>query len=124
MSRILDDTVEVTLNEKKYRARLDILAIAECQYYLKTRGMKDITIPKIFEGISEGDWFIISALMVFCIKSCNPMAKMSDIFDNMKYFERNDIIEQMVELIGKSMPSSDEDDKKKEEETSHQVDEN
>lgn len=124
MSRILDDTVEVTLNEKKYRARLDILAIAETQYYLKTRGMKDITIPKIFSSISEGDWFVISALMVFCIKSCNPMAKMSDIFDNMKYFERNDIIEQVIELINKSMPQEDEDDKKKVEETSHQANEN
>ena len=100
------------------------MAIAETQYYLKSRGMKDITIPKIFEGISNGDWFIISALMVFCIKSCNPMAKMSDIFDNMKYFQRNEIVEQMVELIGKSMPQEDENDKKKVEETSHQVDKN
>lgn len=52
------------------------------------------------------------------------MAKMSDIFDNMKYFERNDIIEQLIELIGKSMPQEDEDDKKKVEETSHQAKEN
>lgn len=44
------------------------------------------------------------------------MAKMSDIFDNMKYFERDKIIEQLVELIGKSMPQEDEDDKKKVEE--------
>ena len=86
--------------------------------------MKDITIPNIFNGISEGDWFIISALLVFCIKSCNPMAKMSDIFDNMKYFERNEIVEELIELINKSMPQEDEDDKKKVEETSHQVDEN
>ena len=103
------------MNGKKYRGRLDILAISECQYYLETRGKK-VTIPDIFNGISEGNWFIISALMVFCIKSCNPMAKMSDIFDNMKYFERNEIIEQLIELINKSMPSSDSDDKKKEEE--------
>lgn len=44
------------------------------------------------------------------------MAKMSDIFDNMKYFERNDIIEQLIELINASMPKDDEEDKKKEEE--------
>lgn len=124
MSRILDDTIEITLNDKKYRAKLDILAIAETQYYLKSRGMKSITIPKIFEGISEGDWFIISALIVFCIKSCNPMAKMTDIFDNMKYFERNDIIEQMLNLINASMPKDEEDDKKKVEENSHQANEN
>ena len=87
--------------------------------------MKDVTIPQIFEGISNGDWFIISALLVFCIKSCNPMAKMSDIFDNMKYFERNEIVEELIELIGKSMPQEDEDNnKKKVEETSHQVDKN
>ena len=103
------------MNGKKYRARLDILAISECQYYLETRGKK-VTIPDIFNGISEGNWFIISALVVFCIKSCNPMAKMSDIFDSMKYFERNDIIEQLIKLINASMPKDDEEDKKKEEE--------
>lgn len=52
------------------------------------------------------------------------MAKMSDIFDNMKYFERNEIVEELIELINKSMPQEDEDDKKKVEETSHQANEN
>lgn len=53
------------------------------------------------------------------------MAKMSDIFDSMKYFERNEIIEQLIELINKSMPQEDEDNnKKKVEETSHQANEN
>ena len=103
------------MNGKKYRGRLDILAISECQYYLETRGKK-VTIPKIFQEISEGNWFIISALMVFCIKSCNPMAKMSDIFDNMKYFEKEKIIEQLVDLINASMPKDNEEDKKKVEE--------
>lgn len=52
------------------------------------------------------------------------MAKMTDIFDNMKYFERNDIIEQMLNLINASMPKDEEDDKKKVEENSHQANEN
>ncbi|MBP3707088.1 MAG: hypothetical protein J6J36_00525 [Clostridia bacterium] len=115
MSRILDDTIEITLNEKKYRARLDILALAETQYYLESRNKK-ITIPQIFTEISEENWFIISALLVFCIKSCNPMAKMVDIFDNMKYCERSEIISQVIDLINASMPKDDDADKKKEEE--------
>lgn len=119
MSRITDDTIEIELNGAKYRARLDILAIAELQFYLKTRGYP-MTVPQIFEAIQNNDWFVISNLLVFTIKSCAPAMKMYDIFENMKFNEKEKIISELIRIINKSMPEED-SDKKKVEETNHQV---
>ena len=123
MSRIVNDTVEITLNEKKYKARLDLLCIAETQYYLKTRGMKNITIPQIFESIQNEDYMTICSLIIFAIKSCNPSIKMYDIWDNLKFAERSLVTSQLIELLNKAMPQNDDDKKKEEMENSHQANE-
>lgn len=114
MSKIIDDVVEVELNGKKLKAKMDLLAIAESQFYFKQRGMKEITIPKIFSSIEQEDYFIICNLLIFCIKSCNPTLKMIDIYEDLKFAERTQIVEQLIKLINASMPK-DEEDKKKEE---------
>ena len=114
MSKIIDDVVELELNGKKLKAKMDLLAIAESQFYFKQRGMKEITIPKIFSSIEEENYFVICNLLIFCIKSCNPTLKMIDIYEDLKFAERTQVVEQLIKLINASMPK-DEEDKKKEE---------
>ena len=58
MSRILDDKLTIELNEQKYQARFDLLAIAETQYYFRSRGCP-MTVPQIFKAIGEEDYFVI-----------------------------------------------------------------
>lgn len=123
MSRIIDDIVEIELNEKKFKGRLDLLALSECQFYMKQRGLKDITIPNIFKGIEEENYFIICNLLIFCIKSVNPQLKMLDIYADLKFADRNKVVEQLIKLINQSMPKNDDEDKKKEEQESHQANE-
>ena len=125
MSRIINDTVEIELNGKKYKARLDLLCIAEAQYYFKSRGNK-LTVPQMFEAIQEEDYMVICNLIIFAIKSCNPSVKMYDIYDSLKFANRHKITEQLILLINKAMPENDEEDKKKEEEmeNSHPQNEN
>ena len=114
MSRIIDDIVEIELNEKKFKGRLDLLALSECQFYMKQRGLKDITIPSIFKEIENENFFIICNLLIFCIKSVNPQLKMLDIYADLKFADRNKVVEALISLINQSMPKND-DDKKKEE---------
>ena len=109
MSRILDDKRQIEVNGIKYFARFDMLAIAECQYYLKARGMKEITVPKIFYAIQEEDYFIICNLLIFCIKSCNPTKKLVDLWGEMKFANRGEITTALIELINASMPNKNED---------------
>ena len=120
MSRIIDDTVEIELNGKKYRARLDLLAIAEAQYYFRSRGNK-LTVPQMFEAIQEEDYMVICNLIIFAIKSCNPSVKMYDIYDLMKFANRHEITSQLITLINKAMPQEDDDKKKEETTENHQA---
>ena len=114
MSRIINDTIEIELNEKKYKARLDLLCLAESQFYFKSRGMKDITIPKIFQAIQEEDYMVICNLIIFAIKSVNPSVKMYDVWADLKFAQRSEVTSQLIELINRSMPENNEEDKKKE----------
>ena len=123
MSRIIDDIVEIELNEKKFKARLDLLALSEAQFYFKQRGLKDITIPSIFKGIEEENYFIICNLLIFCIKSVNPQLKMLDIYADLKFADRNKVVEALISLINQSMPKNDDDKKKEEEMENHQANE-
>lgn len=120
MSRIIDDIVEIELNSKKLKAKMDLLAISEAQFYFKQRGMKEITIPKIFSSIEEENYFVICNLLIFCIKSCNPTLKMIDIYEDLKFAERTQIVEQLIKLINASMPKDEEENDKKKEDN-HQV---
>lgn len=124
MSRIINDIVEIELNGQKYKARLDLLCIAESQFYFKTRGMKDITVPKMFEEIQSENYMVICNLIIFAIKSVNPNVKMYDIWDKLKFANRNEVTSQLIELINKAMPQDEEEDKKKEVEMeNHQANE-
>ena len=111
MSRILDDKITIELNGQKYQARFDLLAIAECQYYLKSRGHKEITVPKLFQAIQEEDYFVICNLLAFAIKSCNPGKKLVDIYLDMKFADRGNVQMALMELIQASMPKNDESKK-------------
>lgn len=110
MSRITDDRIEIEINEKKYFARLDLLALAEFQFYCKSRNSK-MTIPQMFESIQDEDYFVICNLLVFCIKSCNPSLKMANIYEDLKFTKRREVTSALIDLINASMPK--EDDKKK-----------
>lgn len=106
MSRILDDKLTIELNEQKYQARFDLLAIAETQYYFRSRGCP-MTVPQIFKAIGEEDYFVICNLLAFAIKSCNPSVKLADVYFNMKFADRNNVQMALVNLINNAMPKND-----------------
>lgn len=110
MSRILDDKIQIELNEQKYQARFDLLCVAELQYYLKTRGCP-MTVPQIFEGIQNEDYFVICNLLAFAIKSCNPSLKLVDLYYNMKFANRSEVQMAVINLINASMPKNENEGK-------------
>lgn len=106
MSRIVDDKVQIEVNGIKIYARFDMLAIAEAQYYFGARGKK-YTVPQMFEEIQNENYFVICNLLIFCIKSCNPQKKMIDIFNELKFANRGEIVEGLLTCINKSMPKNE-----------------
>lgn len=114
---MINDRIQVKLNGVNYNAKMDFMCLANAQYYLSKIHEKPqkITIPQIFEGINEGDWTILSTVLVEAILRCHSNLKREMVWENMKYAERDTIVEGVVNLIIASMPQEDEDKKKVEE---------
>lgn len=111
---MINDRIEVVLNEKKYNARLDFLALANTQWYLESEKGKFFTVPNIMKGLSEDNLTVIGALLIESILRCHPQLSREVIYENMKFNELNIIREAIGELIKASLPQDD-DDKKKDE---------
>ena len=77
----------------------------------------------MFKEIEEENYFIICNLLIFCIKSVNPQLKMLDIYSDLKFAQRSDVVSCLIKTINQSMPKNDDEDKKKEEQESHQANE-
>ena len=112
---MINDKIEVTLNEKKYQARMDFKAIAETQWTLDTERGKFLTVPNIIKGLVDGNLVIIGELLIQCILRCHPQLNHEILYENMKYAELRNINDAVGELIKASLPQ-DKDDKKKEKE--------
>ena len=61
----------------------------------------------MFEEIQNENYFVICNLLIFCIKSCNPQKKMIDIFNELKFANRGEIVEGLLTCINKSMPKNE-----------------
>lgn len=111
MSR-LNDIIEIELNNKKYRARLDFGAIAEAQWNLM-KVKKNLTAIEMFDLASKNNYKVISNIIIESIKRCHPQLTEEDILEDMKLREHSNIRNQVIRLFSASLPSAD---KKKQEE--------
>lgn len=108
---MINDKIEIILNEQSYNGRLDMGAIANAQINLKSI-KKNITIPEMFNEVSDNNYSVINQLIIQSIRRCHSQLSENDILDNMKLKEKDLIFNYVYELLKASMPM-DEDDKKK-----------
>lgn len=108
---MINDRIEITLNEQTYNGKLDMGAIANAQTNLK--GIKkNITIPEMFNEVSDNNYSVINQLIIQSIRRCHQQLSDNDILENMKLKEKDLIFNYVYELLKASMPM-EEDDKKK-----------
>ena len=111
---LINDKIEVTLNGKKYQAKMDFYAIANTQWFFKTEKKLFLTVPQIIEGISKDDLSIMGELLMQSIIRVHPQLTREVLMENMKFNELNIIRQALGDLVTASLPQSD--DKKKVEE--------
>ncbi|WP_270670257.1 hypothetical protein [Paraclostridium bifermentans] len=107
---MIDDKCEIVLNEQTYNGRLDMGAIANIQQELQ-KIKKNITIPEIFNEVSNENYSAINQIIIQSITRCHPQLKEADILLNMKLKEKDDIVMSVLDLMKKALPI-DEDKKK------------
>ena len=107
---VINDVIEIKLNGRKYRARLDMGAIAEAQWNLKQ--VKDnITVVEMFDLVKKENYKVINNLIIESIRRCHPQLEAKNILEDMKLHERNNITLYVFSLMKASLPQDD--DKKK-----------
>lgn len=108
---VINDVIEIKLNNKTYRARLDMGAIAEAQWNLM-KVKENMTVVEMFDLVKKENYKVINNLIIESIRRCHPQLKAEHILEDMKLHERNNITLQVLALMKASLPSSDEDKKK------------
>lgn len=110
---MINDIIEIQLNDKKYRARLDMGAIAEAQWNLK-QVQENMGVAEMFDLVKKENYKVINNLIIESIRRCHPQLKTGNILEDMKLHERNNITLHVFSLMKASLPASDDDKKKAE----------
>lgn len=109
---MINDIVEVKLNGKSYRAKLDMGAIASSQ--LKIDIVKEnTTVPQMIDLVSKENYTVINTILIESIKRCHPQLTDENILENMKLNEKNEIIGYVIELFSVSLPKENKKKSKK-----------
>ncbi|EQK42909.1 hypothetical protein C672_1853 [[Clostridium] bifermentans ATCC 638] len=108
---MINDIIEIKLNGKTYRARLDMGAIAAAQFDVQ-KVKENMTVVEMFDSIKKENYKVINSLIIESIKRCHPQLTTEDILEDMKLKEKSVIMGQVAELIKASLPIDE--DKKKE----------
>lgn len=108
---MINDIIEINLNGKIYRGRLDMGAIANAQHNLKVIE-ENMGVAEMFDLVKKENYMVINNLIIESIKRCHPQLKAENILEDMKLHERNNITLQVFALMKAGLPSSDDDKKK------------
>lgn len=111
---LINDKIEVTLNGKKYQAKMDFYCLANAQWYFKQEKNVFLTVPQMIEGISKDDLSVMGEILIQAILRVHTQLSRETIQEQMKFNELNIIRQALGDLVTASLPQSD--DKKKVEE--------
>lgn len=103
---MINDIIEIKLNGKTYRGRLDMGAIAEAQWNMR-KVKENITVVEMLDLVKKENYKIINNLIIESIRRCHPQLSAEDILEDMKLHERNNITVQVFALMKASLPMDD-----------------
>lgn len=107
---MINDVIEIELNGKQYKGKMDMGAIALAQHNL-IQIKENITIVEMFELAKKENYLVINSLLIESIRRYHKTATGEQILENMKLAERNKIIGYIYELMAASFPKEEGNEK-------------